>query len=338
MITQLSQDIASNIIASKEADHARQDAAADKVAAILDGWYIAMVRASTQRVGLSQALDRIYQTFAQRLFNAFIEGMSGLAAEGQRDSAEAIINALPDKAKMQLISSLPSGLVDLAIDGETTLTEAIAPPPGLPPSALPPSGLPYLEMPRVDLAKLAQLSRKQIDAIMRRVIFAPMTRKQIQGILFQAQAVNRIAPITQLVTPQRLISVISQAQSKGMNRAQIAKQELEPIFQTTKSDAKRVARTTGALIANQSNMQAFQGLGDLLVGYQVHCVTDKNSRPWHQARKNEVYKINPKEGEKGLKQMPRPPYEPEDPAERPAGTPEIAHNCRCFLSPVCRKL
>jgi len=331
MTTQLSQEIASKIISAKEADHARQDAAADTVAAVLDGWYVAMVKVSTQRVGLTQSIDRIYQAFAQRLYTVFLDEMSGLAAKSQAEAAAAIIAALPDKAKTALISTLPSGAVELGIEGD--LTEAVNPPPL--PSASP---LPYLEMPKVDLTKLAQLTRKQIDAIMKRVVFAPMTRKQVQAILFQAQAVNRIAPITSLVTPQRLISVVSQAASKGLSRAQIARQVLEPIFQTTKSDAKRVARTTGALIANQSNMQAFQGLGDLLTGYQVHCVTDKNSRPWHQARKNQVYKINPKEGEKGLKQMPRPPYEPEDPAERPAGTPEIAHNCRCFLSPVCRKL
>src|SRR5437764_1121226 len=98
----------------------------------------------------------------------------------------------------------------------------------------------------------------------------------------------------------------------------------------------RIARTVGALIANASNMQPFQGLGDRLIGYQVHCVTDKDSRPWHQARKNVIYYINPKEGQKGLHQMPRPPYEPDDPAERPADAPFLASECRCFLSPVCR--
>jgi hypothetical protein len=34
--------------------------------------------------------------------------------------------------------------------------------------------------------------------------------------------------------------------------------------------------------------------------------------------------------------MPRPPYEAQDPKERPPGTPQLAHNCLCWLEPLIR--
>lgn len=195
-----------------------------------------------------------------------------------------------------------------------------------------------LAMPVVDLGKLSALSPEAKDKLLKQVLFKPMTRAQVRAILVQQQVVGQIAPITKLLQPHQLISVISRAQSQGLTRAQIIQQELQPLFHGSKVVATRVARDTGTMITNQANLQAFQGLGPLLLGYRCNCVTDKASRPWHQARKQQVYYLNPKEGQKGLSAMPNPPYEPPDPAERPAGTPALAYNCRCYLTPVTRSM
>ena len=130
---------------------------------------------------------------------------------------------------------------------------------------------------------------------------------------------------TRLAQPEALAATIATSFSLGKTPAQIAR-DLLPIVQSVKSSARRIARTYSAQAANHMQQEAWQGLGDMLVGYMVHAQLDQHTRPWHAARNGTIYYLEPKEGQKGPAQQPHPPLEAEDARERPVGTPRTAFN------------
>jgi len=304
-------------------DHAAIDLDAVRVGEIVDRWYVEVAKLSPNVPDLLNRIDSLGKLYSRELFRKLIDQMERRGIESYADKADILRRELPERAKMWLLGKARETLVNAPTV------------PGQPMSRLPAI---KLAMPVVDLANLSSLSQQAKDQLMKQVLFKPMTRAQVRAILVQQQVVGQIAPITKLLQPHQIISVISRAQSQGLTRAQIIRQELEPLFHSSKATATRVARDTGTLITNQANLQAFQGLGALLLGYRCNCVTDKASRSWHQDRKGVIYWLNPKEGQKGLPACPNPPYEPPDPNERPPGTPQLAYNCRCYLTPITRSM
>lgn len=145
----------------------------------------------------------------------------------------------------------------------------------------------------------------------------------------------RLQAATKLAEPAHVADVVSRGYAAGKTQREIAK-DLLPIVQNVRSSARRIARTEGLRIAGSVQMACHEQLGDLVIGYTLHATDDENVRPWHWKRNGQVYYANPAPGQKGYRQLPRPPMEPEDPAERPPGTPQLAHNCRCFTTPVLR--
>ncbi len=122
----------------------------------------------------------------------------------------------------------------------------------------------------------------------------------------------------------------------GQSQQEIARAIL-PAVQGVRASARRIARTESLRVAGAVQMDTHEGLGDLVVGYRVMATVDKNTRAWHAKRDGTIYYADPAPGQKGYAQMPHPPEEPADPAERPAGTPQMAFNCRCTLIPVLRE-
>lgn len=173
-----------------------------------------------------------------------------------------------------------------------------------------------------------------------RLVFKPLSLERIAGIIYAGgsqEAFRRITGLTALADPAQLASKVIRSTYQGKTRAEIAG-ELEPMLRGVRSSARRLARTEGARVSNESNMQTFEAMGDLVIGYQIHAVVDHRSRPWHAQRNGRIYYKQPTQGQDGLDKMPRPPNEPADPRERPAGEPQTAGNCRCYLSPVMRPL
>jgi SPP1 gp7 family putative phage head morphogenesis protein len=126
------------------------------------------------------------------------------------------------------------------------------------------------------------------------------------------------------VDPQDASRVVLDGISRGQDRRQIGK-ELETLFGGWEVAARRVARTEGARVATALQLAASEEIPGLVIGYAVMAVLDSRTRPEHRKRSGTVFYRNPKPGQKGFGEMPRPPMEPD-------GT--IAHQCRCFLSPV----
>ncbi len=78
-------------------------------------------------------------------------------------------------------------------------------------------------------------------------------------------------------------------------------------------------------IAHSVQHIAWKGMGDLVIGYQIHATLDQNTRPAHAARNGTIYYADPKQGQLGYDKMPHPPLEADG---------SIAWNCRCHNSPV----
>ncbi len=144
---------------------------------------------------------------------------------------------------------------------------------------------------------------------------------------------EHIAQLSKLAPPELLASTIATGYAAGKTHREIAK-EILPMVDGVRSSARRIARTEGMRIAHDVQMNAWDELGDMVLAYQIHSVNKPTSRPWHALRRGTIYYKHPEGDQKGLEQMPRPPMEAPDKRERPEGTPDVAANCLCWLSPV----
>lgn len=126
------------------------------------------------------------------------------------------------------------------------------------------------------------------------------------------------------MVPEQLASLVTSGFSAGSTPAELSRQ-IRPFVQGVASTARRVARNESMRIAHETRMQAYEELGEMVIGYQIHATMDARVRPHHAARSGTIYYKKPGPGQLGTNKMPRPPLE-ED------GT--VAHNCRCWLTPV----
>lgn len=171
----------------------------------------------------------------------------------------------------------------------------------------------------------------QISAL----LFPTPTPADIAAVVYDTDWEARLGAATRLAPPAQLAGLVSAGLARGLSHQEIAR-ELMPAVNRVRASARRVARTEALRVAGAMQMQCHEQLGDLVIGYRLLATKDEHSRPWHLKRDGTVYYKEPRSGQKGPEQMPHPPDEPRDPAERPPGTPATAWNCRCCLIPVLR--
>ena len=180
---------------------------------------------------------------------------------------------------------------------------------------------------RPDLTEARRLNpeqRAQVEA----QLFPALDHDETTAIITRPTAGTtwqaRIAAQSGLAPPEQLANIVIQGISQGQTIQAMARTML-PAVQGVRTSARRVARTEGMRVAHEARMDCYAGLGDLVAGYQIHSTMDWRVRPHHAARNGTVYYVRPKPGQQSTAHMPRPPLE-ED------GT--VAHNCRCYLTPV----
>lgn len=165
-------------------------------------------------------------------------------------------------------------------------------------------------------------------AQIREMLFPPLTREKAREVVYSStNGTNwrrRMAEQTATAPPEQVAATVAQWASTGKTPAELRK-ALMPVVAGISTTARRIARTEGQRVAHEIRMESYKGIDPLIVGYQIHATMDQRTRPHHAARNGTVYYKDPKGGQPGLKDMPRPPLE-ED------GT--VAHNCRCYLTPV----
>lgn len=136
---------------------------------------------------------------------------------------------------------------------------------------------------------------------------------------------------------RKVARILIDGTSKGKSYRQLQR-DLQQELGITRSQAKRIARTEGARVSTESNFASYDKLGTAVIGFMIHATPNPDSRYWHRERSGTIYYKNPGPGQKGLRQMPKPPMEAEDPAERPPDAPQLASNCLCFISAVFQPL
>jgi hypothetical protein len=180
-----------------------------------------------------------------------------------------------------------------------------------------------------------QLTYQELAARHGIPIFGPAPLENTLRTIYASDWRDRLQTLTKLASPDALAARIANGVQLGQTPAEIAR-SIAPLVMNVRSSAKRVARTEGMRIAHAEQMAAYDEVGELIIGFEVRSMRVHSTRPWHAARHGKQYFKQPAAGQKGMAQCPHPPEEPDDPAERPAGTPKIAPNCLCWLEPILR--
>lgn len=151
-----------------------------------------------------------------------------------------------------------------------------------------------------------ELTADQQRELLQRFVFAPPERSQTD--IFLNRLISGFAPRPDLVSPELLGGIVSAGFSQGKTSQQIAA-DLLPAVDGVRVSARRTARTWGIHIAHSASMDAYDELGDMVIGYQVHATLDTNTRPEHRKRDGTIYYREPEAGQKGFDEMPQPPLE-----------------------------
>lgn len=174
--------------------------------------------------------------------------------------------------------------------------------------------------------KPSSLSQSEQENLLDQLLFPSPSPELIQQTIFATGWKKRLTDGTKLGDPGAIATAIANGITLGKTPAEIAK-TIQPLVQNVSGTAKRLARTESLRVAAASQRRCDQGLGDMIVGYQIHATLDQNTRPEHAARNGTIYWKNPKSGQKGYSEMPHPPAEADG---------STAWNCRCFLTAVLR--
>lgn len=165
------------------------------------------------------------------------------------------------------------------------------------------------------------------------LLFPPPSQSVIDSILYATVQgktwTDRLVGATRTsATPQQLAQTVGQGIAQGKTVAEIAK-TLLPVVDGVRSTARRIARTEALRVVQEASFQSWQGMGDLVIGYQIHATLDQVTRPDHAKRNGTIYYKEPRSGQHGLEECPHPPLEADG---------SIAWNCRCGLSTVLAPL
>lgn len=260
----------------------------------------------------------VFDALYPDLVRVMAGGFSRLVTWSHGQSARMLSRSLP-------LDYLQAAIVTPRIPRHT-LEDASGDPAGLLQFAIDPlTGLAVTD--RTTSLREPAVDKDAARKLFEQLLLPPLPENKIQRLIFQSGWTQRIESLSKLAAPDLLTTTITQGIAQGKTQAEIARLLL-PALDGVRASARRVARTVGLDVAHQAQMEAFDGLGDLLAGYQIHAVLDQHTRPAHAARNGTVYWRDPQAGQLGFDVMPQPPKESD-------GT--YAPNCRCHLTPVLRQ-
>lgn len=173
---------------------------------------------------------------------------------------------------------------------------------------------------------VVKLDKATLKSRFHSLLIEPIKKAVLEKIVLGgAKAIANLMQWTKTtLNPKRIADIFVKGISDGKDRRAIAR-DLQQELGATKAQAKRLARTEGIRVATESNLMAYEELGEAVIGFMIHAVLDERTRPQHRIRNGWVYYKEPEEGQRSIADMPRPPIESD-------GT--VSWNCRCYLSPV----
>ncbi len=182
-----------------------------------------------------------------------------------------------------------------------------------------------------DLLAKRELTDEEKEQIRQDVLFPPPSQAEVAQILGLGRHrieptgttyetwENRFDGLSRLIQDKKLaFNELAYGYTQGENIEQL-KKRLEPIVGGVKASARRIARTEGSRIAEHLQRRTWDGLGDMMIGAQIHAVLDERTRPEHATRNGTIYYRQPKPGQKSIGELPDLPDAP---------------NCRCMAIPV----
>lgn len=281
------------------------------------------------RVGVNQArtlahADAIADGIDAKVVRLWKRALRLIALKPLPVDVRTQLGAILRKIQTLAIKGLDKGLREIVKQAHTAAREEVL---AEAPRAVIATALTLAAPARPDLTEARRLNpeqRAQVEA----QLFPALDHDETTAIITRPTAGTtwqaRIAAQSGLAPPEQLANIVIQGISQGQTIQAMARTML-PAVQGVRTSARRVARTEGMRVAHEARMDCYAGLGDLVAGYQIHSTMDWRVRPHHAARNGTVYYVRPKPGQQSTAHMPRPPLE-ED------GT--VAHNCRCYLTPV----
>jgi len=281
------------------------------------------------RVGVSQArtlahADAIADGIDAKVVRLWKRALRLIALKPLPVDVRTQLGAILREIQTLTIKGLDKGLRQIVAQAHTAAREEVL---AEAPRAVIATALTLAAPARPDLTEARRLNpeqRAQVEA----QLFPALDHDETTAIITRPTAGTtwqaRIAAQSGLAPPEQLANIVIQGISQGQTIQAMARTML-PAVQGVRTSARRVARTEGMRVAHEARMDCYAGLGDLVAGYQIHSTMDWRVRPHHAARNGTVYYVRPKPGQQSTAHMPRPPLE-ED------GT--VAHNCRCYLTPV----
>lgn len=188
---------------------------------------------------------------------------------------------------------------------------------------LTPSGGEYLWPDDIEMSE--EEERDQFLAM----LFPPPSIEETESIVYSPVQgrtwIERLEGATRTsASPQQIASTVAIGFAGGKTAQEIAR-DLLPVVDGVRSTARRIARTESLRVSHEVQMRAWDGLGDLCIGFQIHATLDQNTRPEHAARNGIIYYKHPTGNQRSVDEMPRPPLEADG---------RIAWNCRCHTSPI----
>jgi SPP1 gp7 family putative phage head morphogenesis protein len=178
---------------------------------------------------------------------------------------------------------------------------------------------PYAFATPLDVLRKANLTDKEKKELAEKLIFPPPDSRFVAEVLTRGDWAERLETLSGLITNKRgLIGELITGYSDGEGIAAL-KKRIEPLVGGIKASAQRIARTEAMRVAEAMQRQAWEPLGDLMIGAQVIAVLDERTRPEHATRNGQIYYKNPTGSQRPMSQLPDLPDAP---------------NCRCMASPV----
>lgn len=171
----------------------------------------------------------------------------------------------------------------------------------------------------LDVLRKAKLTDKEKKELAEKLIFAPPDARTVGQVLTRGDWEGRLDSLSGEITNKRaVIGELVTGYSQGESVAAL-KKRVEPLVGGIKSSAQRIARTEAMRVAENMQREAWEPLGDMMVGAQIIAVLDERTRPEHSTRNGQIYYKNPVGAQRSMAELP--------------GLPD-APNCRCMASPV----
>jgi SPP1 gp7 family putative phage head morphogenesis protein len=323
-VSQVDQRLAANLHLRQVETLIDADDISTRIGGIFDKAGRKILDIATDSMGVASKIDAIGRLLMQSLADS--RGKMGgefekLANRSYRTAADALIDSIPWPWLATLIAPDEAGAIEsvlfpqppayLNFDAGMLTIDSV--------SVTEEEARPYTFSTPLDALRKARLTDKEKKDLASKLIFPPPDARMVGQVLTRGDWEGRLDSLSGQITNSRaLIGELVTGYSDGEGVAAL-KKRIEPLVGGIKSSAQRIARTEAMRVAEAMQREAWEPLGDMMIGAQIIAVLDERTRPEHATRNGQIYYKNPAGAQRSMAELPALPDAP---------------NCRCMASPV----